>query len=151
MKNETVKTMVGELTTRYRRTEHNLYGVRNSTDIYNFAKDIFKDFKDDHERVYAFYMDTGNQICHYALLSSGGINQSVVDMRHLFRNALVCNAAAVILAHNHPSGRLIPSESDISLTKKAKIAGEHLDIKILDHIILGGDGYLSLNDEGYLP
>ena len=79
-------------------------------------------------------------------LSKGGITGTLVDVRIVFKNALLLGAVAIILAHNHPSGTLKPSQADKNLTNKLKIAGEYLDVKVLDHIILTNTGYFSFSD-----
>ena len=83
-------------------------------------------------------------------LSSGGITGTVVDPRLVFTTALKLNATKLVLAHNHPSGNLNPSENDKTITQKLKAAGSLLDIDILDHIIITSEGFLSFADEGLL-
>ena len=81
----------------------------------------------------------------------GNINSSIVDPRSVFRSAIVSNSASIIVAHNHPSGNLNPSESDNKITQKIKEAGNLLDIQLLDHIILTTEGdYYSYADNGIL-
>ena len=72
----------------------------------------------------------------------------MVDVRLIFKLALEQNATAIILSHNHPSGKLLASDADRDITKKLKFAGEQLDVKVLDHIIITETGYLSFQDEG---
>ena len=79
-------------------------------------------------------------------LSSGGITGTLVDVRMLFKKALELSSVAVILCHNHPSGSLKPSKSDIDLTKKIQQAGKSLDIKILDHLLITEKAYFSFAD-----
>jgi DNA repair protein RadC len=83
-------------------------------------------------------------------LSSGGTTGTVVDPKLVFQSALKANASAIILAHNHPSGNLNPSEEDKKLTKKIQSAGSFLDINLYDHLILTNDGYKSFADEGLM-
>lgn len=83
-------------------------------------------------------------------VSTGGICGTVADPRVIFAAAIKSCATAMILAHNHPSGNLTPSEADISLTRKLKDGGLILDIAVLDHIILSSEGYLSFADEGLI-
>lgn len=83
-------------------------------------------------------------------VSSGGICGTVADPRVIFAAAIKSCATSIILAHNHPSGNLTPSEADISLTRKLKDGGLILDIKVLDHIILSQEGYYSFTDEGLI-
>ena len=83
-------------------------------------------------------------------IHTGTINSSLVSMRSLFSRAMLCNANSIIVAHNHPSGIVKPSGEDINLTRRIKEAGEILDIKLQDHIIIGEDSYYSFNNEGRL-
>jgi DNA repair protein RadC len=83
-------------------------------------------------------------------LSEGGVSGTVVDPKLVFAAALKANASALILAHNHPSGNLQPSQSDLCLTRKLIAAGRLLEIGINDHLILTQEGYYSFADEGVL-
>jgi DNA repair protein RadC len=83
-------------------------------------------------------------------LSKGGITGTLVDVRLVLKNALEVGATGLILAHNHPSGTLKPSEADKSLTNKLKMASESLDIKVLDHLIVTEKAYFSFADEGLI-
>ena len=83
-------------------------------------------------------------------ISKGGISGTVVDNRLIFRQALQHYASSIILAHNHPSGNLKPSQADIRITKKIKQAGEFMDIKLLDHLIITSSSYYSFGDEGMI-
>ncbi|MEZ0006968.1 DNA repair protein RadC [Flavobacterium sp. 28YEA47A] len=103
-----------------------------------------------HEEFWILYLNNSNRIIHKYQLSKGGITGTVVDMRLVFKVAIVHNATSIILAHNHPSGVLYPSESDRIITKKLKIAGENLDIRVLDHVIITENAYYSFRDEGTL-
>ena len=83
-------------------------------------------------------------------LSKGGVTGTVVDAKLVFSVALKCNASNLIIAHNHPSGNLKPSEADKSLTLKLKKAANLLDITLLDHLILSKEGYYSFQDESQM-
>ena len=85
-----------------------------------------------------------------AVISFGSLNASIVHPRELFREAINCRAAAVILAHNHPSGDPTPSPEDVALTRKLVEAGSLLDIPVLDHLILGDGKFISLKEKGIL-
>jgi DNA repair protein RadC len=93
-------------------------------------------------------VDNKNQIIGAAEISVGGIASTIADPRNIFQYALLQNAAAIILAHNHPSGDLTPSEDDIRLTAGVEGAGDFLRIELLDHIVVGDDNYLSMKEEG---
>ncbi len=102
------------------------------------------------EYMYALYLDNGNNVVGYYLLSVGGINSTLVDVRILMQGALLTRSVGFILVHNHPSGKLTPSLSDRQLTEKIKEASKVLDLKLLDHLIITEDGYYSFADEGVL-
>ncbi|WP_276345633.1 JAB domain-containing protein [Daejeonella sp. JGW-45] len=93
-------------------------------------------------------LNRANRVIGCYEVSSGGLCGTIADPRVIFAVALKCCAVGLILAHNHPSGNLVPSNSDLELTSKLKMAGKLLDIIILDHIILSNDFYFSFADEG---
>ena len=102
------------------------------------------------EVFWVVYLNNANKIIFKAQLSKGGITGTVVDVRLVFKIALEQNAVAIVLAHNHPSGKLQASEADIQVTKRIKNAGLQLDISVLDHIIVTEHSYFSFADEGIL-
>lgn len=95
-------------------------------------------------------LNRANRILGVNSVSKGGVSGTLVDPKLVFNVSLKCNASAIILAHNHPSGNLNPSTNDKQLTQKLKSAGEFLDIKVLDHLIITPEGYFSFADEGIL-
>lgn len=95
-------------------------------------------------------LNRNNQVLGIYPLSRGGVSGTVVDAKLLFSVALKCNASSIIIAHNHPSGNLKPSEADIKLTRKLKEAGNYLDIVLLDHIIITRNGYYSFVDQSQM-
>jgi DNA repair protein RadC len=103
-----------------------------------------------HEEFWVVYLNNSNKIIFKAQLSKGGITGTVVDIRLVFKIALEQNAVAIILTHNHPSGKLQASDADIQVTKRIKNAGQQLEITVLDHVIVTEHGYFSFADEGIL-
>jgi DNA repair protein RadC len=101
-----------------------------------------------HEVFCVLYMNHAGKLLKSELLSSGGFTATVADIRMILKNCLLYNASKIILAHNHPSGNKQPSTADIMLTKKAHEAAQLMDITLLDHIIIAGNEYVSLADEG---
>ena len=96
-------------------------------------------------------LNNANKIIGYTTISEGGLTSTIVDVRVIMQTALVSNASAIILTHNHPSGNPRPSSQDDSLTKKIKAACEIMDIRLLDHIIVTPyDSFYSYCDEGRL-
>ncbi len=122
--------------------------IQSSQDVYGFIlKNWDAGILEYKEVVKLILLNNGNFVIGIHELSRGGINSSIIDVRLLFGVALKCNASNIILVHNHPSGNLKPSEPDKSITKKVKVAGEHLDINLLDHLIITKESYYSFNDE----
>ncbi|MDV3904781.1 DNA repair protein [Elizabethkingia anophelis] len=95
-------------------------------------------------------MNNANKVLGIYLVSTGGVNATLVDPKLIYSAALKANASAIILCHNHPSGNLKPSTQDIQLTEKIKNGGKLLEIQVLDHLIVTSEGYLSFHDEGLL-
>lgn len=103
-----------------------------------------------HEEFWIVYLNNSNKVIHTAQLSKGGITGTLVDVRLVLKRALELSAIALILAHNHPSGTLMPSAADKQITKKLQNASEALDIKVLDHLIITQKDYFSFADEKVL-
>lgn len=118
--------------------------VRSSRDAYHYINPFLCDL--DHEEVWVIYLAHSNHILGNERLSAGGMNNSIIDSRILFRKALNMKACFIILAHNHPTGILNPSTLDEMVTRKIKDAGELLDIRLYDHIIVGHGEYYSFVD-----
>lgn len=122
--------------------------ITSSTSVFEYVQPLIGELP--HEEFWVLYLNNSNRILKSAQLSKGGITGTVVDVRLAFKEALQLGAVAIILAHNHPSGTLKPSQADIQLTKKLKLAGESLDIKVLDHLIITEKAYFSFADENML-
>ncbi|CAC9976480.1 JAB domain-containing protein [Flavobacterium sp. WLB] len=101
-----------------------------------------------HEEFWVLFLNNSNKVISKSQLSKGGIAGTIVDIRLVFKLALENGATGLILCHNHPSGNLNPSDADKQITKKIKTAGEILDVKILDHLIITETKYYSFVDEG---
>jgi DNA repair protein RadC len=96
-------------------------------------------------------LNRANKVLGIASLSTGGTSSCIVDVKTVFQYAIKANASSIILAHNHPSGNLKPSDQDLAITQKIKDAAKLLDISLLDHLIITAcDGYYSMTDEGVL-
>jgi DNA repair protein RadC len=103
-----------------------------------------------YETFWIVLMNRANQVIKQQQVSHGGLSGTVADPKIIFKIAIEALACGIILAHNHPSGNLTASQSDIALTKKLKEAGKLLEIQVLDHLIVGGQKYFSFADEGML-
>ena len=104
----------------------------------------------EQEEFWVLCLNIQNHVLLKKCLSNGGISETTVDVRLLFKNAIRLGATALIVAHSHPSGTLSPSRSDEVLTAKIKKVGENLDIKLLDHLIISEKGYFSFADKKLL-
>ena len=133
---------------RRRREEETieLKKITSSKAVFEIMQPIIGELP--HEEFWVLYLNNSNKVIYKAQLSKGGITGTVVDVRLIFKTALEQNATSIILSHNHPSGKLQASDADLQITKKLKTAGEQLDVKVLDHIIITENGYLSFQDEG---
>lgn len=128
------------------RQQHIL--VQSSKDAYEAIKSQFADL--NHEEFWILLLNRANRITSKQLISKGGQAGTVADPKIIFNTALQNHASSVILAHNHPSGNLKPSQADIDLTRKLRSAGAFLDIPVLDHLIVTESGFFSFTDEGML-
>lgn len=102
----------------------------------------------NHEEFWVIYLNRANEVIGKENISKGGVSGTIVDPKVVFKAAVQFPASALILAHNHPSGQLKPSQADHQITKKLKEAGNALDIPVLDHLIIGDGNYFSFADEG---
>lgn len=109
---------------------------------------FFEPFMEHHEEFYVLMMNRANHALGFHKVGQGGLAGTVADVRIIFQAALLANASAMILFHNHPSGNKTPSEADDRMTRQIAEAGKLLDIKVLDHCIFTFDGYYSYADNG---
>lgn len=125
--------------------------IVTSSDAYKILKQMWDENKIEFvEQFKVLFLNRSSGVLAVYQVSTGGITGTVADLRLIFVAALKTNAVSVVLAHNHPSGNLKPSRADEELTNKIKYAGDFLDIKILDHLIVSTEGYFSFADEGLL-
>lgn len=116
--------------------------------VIKFVKSELAGKRDENFMV--IYLDTKNYVIDFEISSKGTVDQAAVYPRKIIRRALDCNAAGLILAHNHPSGEPDPSDEDIKLTKSFEKVCSVMNIRLLDHIIVGAQGYVSFNKESLL-
>ena len=122
--------------------------IVSSKNVANLMQPIIGDL--DHEEFWVLFLSNSNKVLAKSQVSKGGLTATVVDIRLLFKRALELVSVAIIVCHNHPSGKLQPSVADKNLTEKMKQAGNTLDIKLLDHLIITEKAYFSFADEGLL-
>jgi len=102
------------------------------------------------EEIHVLLLDARHALIKRLCVARGGLNAANVEPRELFRNAVKCSAAAVIVVHNHPSGDPDPSSEDRRLTSRLHKAGELLGITVLDHLVIAKGGYVSVRERGFL-
>lgn len=118
--------------------------ISNSEDIYKLVKDDLRDKL--QECFYCLYLDNRNNVIDKKCLFIGTLNTSTVHPREIFKEAYLLSASKIICLHNHPSGDVTPSGADINLTRMIKEIGIIHGIELLDHVIIGRDGYYSFHD-----
>jgi DNA repair protein RadC len=144
-------TIVAAMELGRRRQSHEFYEmpvIKSSSDIYRLLRPALGDLS--HEEFWVVMLNRANKVMSRYNVSKGGMTGTVIDVRMILKKALDCKASSMILGHNHPSGNLLPSDSDIKITLKLKEAGLIMDIPVLDHIIVTANGYYSFADEGVL-
>lgn len=122
------------------------FSISSPFNLFQAMCDIYHLDRQPEEVVYLICVNTKNKIIGVHEVSRGSISASILNIRELFKRAVVNNAAKIFIVHNHPSGSTKPSEADMQVTKKAQKAGELLDIPLLDHIIIGDDEYYSFKE-----
>lgn len=133
----------GELGRRfYEKSPTGFATIRNAADVYEHLQDM-RNLTKEHLR--GLYLNSHNRIIRDEVISIGTINSNMIHPREVFRPAIECNAAALILAHNHPSGEATPSAEDVEITKQLIQAGKILGIKLLDHVIITANTYSSVD------
>ena len=135
---------------RRRRAEKALEKMKitSSVSVFELMQPIIGELP--HEEFWIIYVNNSNKVIQKNQLSKGGITGTLVDVRLALKTAIEVGATGIILVHNHPSGTLKPSTADKQLTQKLKIAGESLDIKVLDHLIITEKAYFSFADDNLL-
>jgi DNA repair protein RadC len=122
--------------------------IRSPKDVFENYQSLFKD--QVRERFVVFWLNSANKVIGFEIISEGILNSSLTHPREVFRGAIVSTSAAIILAHNHPSGNPEPSQEDISITKQIVESGKIIGIPVHDHIIFAGNTYTSLAEKGLL-
>lgn len=144
-------SMVNEVEIIYRnRLREERPVVATSASAYDILFPFFEQAMETYEIFYVVMLDRGNRVKCVFKASQGGLHGTVADPKLIYAAALKCLASSIIVAHNHPSGQLRPSEEDIRLTRKLVEGGRLLDIAVHDHVIMTRGGYYSFADNGML-
>ncbi|WP_186776387.1 JAB domain-containing protein [Rubripirellula reticaptiva] len=139
---------IREVNVQYRLQETKREVLRDAKQVAGLTRLLLPD--NSREHFLAFYLDGSHQIASYSVISTGTANATLVYPREIFQRAVLTGAVSVILAHNHPSGSVQPSESDFAITKKLIECGEVLKIAVLDHVVVSDQGFTSLREESSL-
>lgn len=126
------------------------FNINNPYQMYKAMCDIYHIDRQAEEVLLVICVDIKNRIIGIHEVSRGTIDSSLVNQREVYKRVLLNNAAKIFIVHNHPSGKAIPSNSDHLITNKLIKAGELLDIKVLDHIIIGDGEYYSFKENDKL-
>ncbi len=141
---------VGEARTTYKKLSNNeAPKITNSGDSVNIFRPLFEEMQDTREQFRVMFLNRSNRVICTELIGQGSAVGTVVDVQAIIRTAILTNAQALILCHNHPSGETRPSEADKTITHRVKEAAKLMDIALLDHVILG-ISYFSFADEGLI-
>lgn len=119
--------------------------IKDSRDIFNYFEPILTDLP--HEEFWILLLARNNKVICRKRISEGGLTGTVVDARIIFKHAIENLASSIILCHNHPSGNLKPSSTDIQITKNLVNGAKFLDLSVIDHLIIGQNGYYSFADK----
>ena len=119
--------------------------VNSSLVAFKYVNDVFKEL--DHEELWILYLNNNIEPVSLEMVTSGGWTSTIIDLRQIFSLALNHHSTGMIMFHKHLSGKPIPSESDITNTRKISKVGKILDIRLIDHIIISDNGYNSFSDE----
>ena len=143
-----MKKLISEIHVSYKPITNNRVKISSSKTAYMTLKNLWsEDTIHLLEEVKILLLNKANEILGVYHLSKGGVSGAFVDIKLILSIALKANASGIILAHNHPSGNLIPSQSDILLTNKLKKGAEFLELVLLDHLIISTSSYYSFSDE----
>lgn len=141
-----INYLVKEASTNY----PSLKKLDKPENTYEVMKNVFCLHESAEEMVYMICVNARNIPTAFFLISKGTVNATLISPREVFIQALLSSAVGIILCHNHPAGDTSPSRNDIMLTQKIKNLGELLNVKLLDHIIIGTDSYFSFWEKGML-
>lgn len=122
--------------------------ISSSSSAYELLRPKMQDLP--HEEFWVMLLSRSNKVLDMQLVGRGGVSGTVADVKIILKLALERLASGIIISHNHPSGNLSPSQSDINLTKKIKEAAQWMDVTLLDHIIVSDEGYYSFADKGLI-
>ena len=122
--------------------------IKSSNTVFTYMQPLLGNL--EHEEFWVLFLNNSNKVLQRKMMSSGGQTGTHIDVKLIFKSALEISAIAIILCHNHPSGKLKPSQADLQMTEKIKQGAETLSLKVLDHLIVTEKDYYSFADNGVL-
>lgn len=144
------KSNVSEFGLKYKKSEFRKAKIQSSKDAADYIRQFYFDDLMIYESFFMVMLNRGNNTTGFVKISQGGISGTVVDVKLIAKYAIESLACSVIVAHNHPSGTLTPSDQDVKITRKIREALTLFDIQVLDHVILAEDKHYSFADEGII-
>lgn len=145
---KTYKSNLKRIELKFNNTEFKKVKVKAAQTAYNVIKEFYHDDINIYESFFILLLNRQNITIGYAKISQGGVAGTVVDKSIVAKYCIDALASGVIIAHNHPSGTLRPSEADYKITKEIKAGLKLFDIQLLDHIILTDQSYVSMAENG---
>ncbi len=137
-------TLIREVTARYTGPARRLDQVTEPADVARFVRSVLQG--DAREHFLAIFLDGRNRPCAWQRVSTGTATASLVHPREVFQPAVLVGAVSLVIAHNHPSGDPVPSPEDASVTRRLAEAGQILGIHLVDHVVVGEPGFVSMRD-----
>lgn len=142
--------MLKQYTLKAEKTDFEKVLITSSKSAAEYIRQFYLGDIEIYESFFILLLNRANKTIGYAKISQGGITGTVVDKKIIAKYVIDSLASGVIIAHNHPSGQLVPSDADKRITKDIKEVCYLIDTQLLDHVILTSEGYLSFSDEGIL-
>lgn len=137
---------IREVQVKYRRCKRVRFKISAPEDVVSFLRQVSVD--NSREQFFALYLDCGHRVAGYSLVAIGGANSCGVHPREVFQRALLSGAVALVVAHNHPSGNVEPSQADWTMTERLQQAGSVVAVPLLDHVVFSDYGHYSMRDSG---
>jgi len=141
-------TFIREARVNYLHCDHEMFRITSPADVATFVRSILTD--NSREHFVALYLNASHQVAAYSIVSIGTANSAPVAPREIFQRAILTGAISIVVAHNHPSGTVTPSDEDHKVTKRLFESGLLLGIKLLDHVIVTDSHHYSFSDNGAL-
>ena len=148
---KTYKSNLPQITLKLTKSDTLNCKIKTSKDAYDIFKKIWDvDSMEIYESMICIFLNRANNTIGWYKVSQGGISGTVIDIKLILGTALKCLASSILIAHNHPSQSLKPSEADTRITEKLKNACKIMEINLIDHLIITEDGYFSYMDENII-